>query len=144
MKLVDPKKMKTPKSKLSHFQLYWHDIVSGSNPTSVRVIKPANNSSPFFEFVSMIDNPLTIGPNLSSKMVGKAQGFYALADQEEVGLLMVMNFVFIDGKYNGSTFTVLGRNTVFSTVREKSLFEGSICINPNPPHESNLGCTSGA
>ena len=77
----------------------------------------------------MIDNPLTIGPNLSSKMVGKAQGFYAAADQEEVGLLMVMNFVFIDGKYNGSTFTMLERNTVFSTVREKSLLEGSIRIN---------------
>ena len=73
----------------------------------------------------MIDNPLTIGPNLSSKMVGKAQGFYASADQEEVGLLMVMNFVFIDGKYNGSTFTVLGRNTVFSTVREMPVIGGS-------------------
>ena len=62
---------------------------------------------------------------MSSKMVGKAQGFYTSSSQEEVGLLMIMNFAFSDGKYNGSTFTVLGRNTVFSKVREMSVIGGS-------------------
>lgn len=73
----------------------------------------------------MIDNPLTIKPDLSSKVVGKAQGFYGLASQEEVGLLMAMNFVFTEGKYNGSTITILGRNAVFNKVREMPVIGGS-------------------
>lgn len=70
-------------------------------------------------------DPLTEGPELSSKMLGRAQGFYAAASQQEVGLLMAMNFAFIKGKYNGSTFTVLGRNTVFSKVREMPVIGGT-------------------
>ncbi|XP_042985540.1 dirigent protein 22-like [Carya illinoinensis] len=31
---------------------------------------------------------------------------------------MVMNFVFTEGKYNGSTITILGRNPVLHHVRE--------------------------
>lgn len=73
----------------------------------------------------MIDNPLTLGPNLSSKLVGRAQGFYALPSQEEVGLLMSMNFAFTEGKYNGGTITVLGRNPIFNKVREMPVIEGS-------------------
>ncbi|KAK3204956.1 hypothetical protein Dsin_019002 [Dipteronia sinensis] len=98
----------------------------------------------------MIEDPITVGPKLSSKMVGRAQGLYALASQEEIGLLMVMNFAFIEGKYNGSSqgrthvqtsqvpylveipgsatgssISVLGRNTVFSKVREMPVIGGS-------------------
>ena len=62
---------------------------------------------------------------MSSKMVGRAQGFYAQASQQDTGLLMAMNFAFIEGKYNGSTVTVLGRNQVFSTVREMPVIGGS-------------------
>ena len=113
------------KEKLSHFQFYWHDKISGPNPTSIPVVPPPINSTTAFGLINMIDNPLTIGPKMSSKMVGKAQGFYSSSSQEEVGLLMIMNFAFFDGKYNGSTFTVLGRNTVFSKVREMSVIGGS-------------------
>lgn len=118
--------MKVLKEKLSHFRLYWHDIVTGSNATSIQVIKPVNvNSSTFFGAVSMIDNSLTMGPKLTSKMVGRAQGFYAAAGQDEIAALMVMNFAFTDGKYNGSTITVVGRNTVLAKVREMPIIGGS-------------------
>ncbi|KAL5765216.1 hypothetical protein ACOSQ2_017810 [Xanthoceras sorbifolium] len=118
------------KEKLTHFRVYWHDIVSGRNPTSVQVVTPKNTTttppSPTgFGIVSMIDDPITEGPELSSKMVGRAQGLYALASQEEIGLLMAMNFAFIEGKYNGSSITVMGRNTVFSKVREMPVIGGS-------------------
>uniref|UniRef100_A0A2P2Q727 Dirigent protein n=1 Tax=Rhizophora mucronata TaxID=61149 RepID=A0A2P2Q727_RHIMU len=114
------------KEKLSHFRFYWHDILTGPNPSSVQVVPPPmNTSTTAFGSVRMIDNPLTLGPKLSSKCVGKAQGFYAQASQEEVGLLMAMNFAFIEGKYNGSTITVLGRNVVFSEMREMPVIGGS-------------------
>ncbi|KAB2627454.1 dirigent protein 19-like [Pyrus ussuriensis x Pyrus communis] len=45
----------------------------------------------------MADNPLTEGPELSSKLVGRAQGIYAIASQHDSGLLMVLNFDFLDG-----------------------------------------------
>lgn len=38
---------------------------------------------------------------------------------------MAMNFAFIQGKYNGSTITVLGRNQEFNKVREMPVIEGS-------------------
>ncbi|KAJ9697808.1 hypothetical protein PVL29_007101 [Vitis rotundifolia] len=125
VKSVNPQKMKIPKEKVSLFKLYWQDVVSGSNATSVTVIEALNNSSPYFGMVNIIDNSLTVEPNLSSKTVGKAQGFYASTGQEDSSLLMVMNFAFTDGKYNGSTFTVVGRNNVNAEVREMPIIGGS-------------------
>ncbi|KAL6203973.1 hypothetical protein ACLB2K_021243 [Fragaria x ananassa] len=113
------------KEKLSHSRLYWHDIASGKNPSSVPVVNSPGNSSTFFGMLIMIDDPLTEKPELSSKLLGRAQGFYASASQKELGLLMAMNFHFIKGKYNGSTITVLGRNQVFNKVREMPVIGGS-------------------
>ncbi|GAB2276948.1 Dirigent protein 19 [Dionaea muscipula] len=115
------------KEKLTRFRVYWHDIISGRNPTSMRVVTPpkTNSSTFFFGLVDMIDNPLTEEPERSSKLVGRAQGFYASASQEELGFMMAMNFAFVEGKYNGSTITVMGRNAVFSKVRELPVIGGS-------------------
>ncbi|KAG0495391.1 hypothetical protein HPP92_000082, partial [Vanilla planifolia] len=38
--------------------------------------------------------------------------------KKTTGLLMIMNFFFSYGKYNGSTLAILGRNEIFSEVRE--------------------------
>ncbi|EXB87365.1 hypothetical protein L484_016711 [Morus notabilis] len=122
---LDPNKLGLGKEKLSHFRFYWHDIVSGPNPSAVVVVQPPTNASTAFGMVRMIDNPMTERPELSSKLIGKAQGFYASAAQQEVGLIMAMNFAFLQGKYNGSTITVLGRNPVFSKVREMPVIGGS-------------------
>ncbi|KAK1429083.1 hypothetical protein QVD17_11283 [Tagetes erecta] len=113
--------------KLSHFQFYWHDTQSGSNPTSITIVKPPPPVSPTTGFgtVNMIDNPLTDKPENGSKLLGRAQGFYGLASQEEMGLLMAMNFVFVTGRYNGSTLTVLGRNPVSQKVREMPVIGGT-------------------
>jgi len=124
---IDRKLLSLKKEKLSHFKFYWHDILSGKNPTSVAVVPPPMklNTTTAFGMVRMIDNPLTLGPQLSSKIVGKAQGFYASACKDEVDLLMAMNFAFTEGNYNGSTLTILGRNAVFHKVREMPVIGGS-------------------
>jgi hypothetical protein len=114
------------KEKLSHIHFYWHDTITGSNPSVAQIVPPVSNASATsFGAINIIDDPLTLGPKLSSKLIGRAQGFYALTSQEEVGLLMAMNFAFIEGKYNGSVITVLGRNPVFSKVREMPVIGGS-------------------
>ncbi|KAM0052847.1 putative dirigent protein [Helianthus debilis subsp. tardiflorus] len=120
--------MKPRTEKLSHFRFYWHDKVSGPNSTVVNIIQPPTNNktSPTgFGMVNMIDDTLTEKPEAGSKLLGRAQGFYGVASQEEVGLLMAMNFVFCTGKYNGSTLTILGRNPVFEKVREMPVIGGS-------------------
>ncbi|KAI4356082.1 hypothetical protein L6164_000130 [Bauhinia variegata] len=122
---IDRKLLGLKKEKLSHFRFYWHDVVSGRQPTSVPVVQPPGNSSTAFGMLNIHDNPLTLGPKMSSKLVGKAQGFYISASQSEIGLLMGQNFAFLEGKYNGSTLTVLGRNPVFNKVREMPVVGGS-------------------
>ncbi|XP_030482385.2 dirigent protein 22 [Cannabis sativa] len=113
--------------KVSHLHFYFHDVVVGRNPTTLVVAegKAMKNSSTGFGFVVMMDDPLTVGPELRSKQVGRAQGMYGSASQSEWGLLMVLNYVFTEGKYNGSTLSILGRNAVFSEVREMPIVGGS-------------------
>ncbi|KVH90595.1 Plant disease resistance response protein [Cynara cardunculus var. scolymus] len=116
------------KEKLSHFRFYFHDIVSGPTPTAIRIVEATRTNrtaATGFGDISMIDNPLTIGPERTSRLVGRAQGMYTSASLNEMGLLMAMNFVFVEGKYNGSTLSILGRNPVMSTVREMPVVGGS-------------------
>ncbi|XP_045832189.1 dirigent protein 22-like [Trifolium pratense] len=115
------------KEKLSHLRFYWHDILSGKKPTSIKIIPPSLklNTTTSFGLVNMFDDPLTLGPQLSSKLVGKAQGFYASASQDDFGLLMAMNLAFIEGKYNGSSITIMGRDLIFDKVREMPIVGGS-------------------
>lgn len=125
-KSMDPEVFGLKKEKLAHFRLYWHDIVDGPNPTAVTIVKPPSNSSQTrFGLIRMIDNPLTQGPESSSKLLGRAQGFYASASQEDISLLMAQNFAFVEGKYNGSTIALMGRNSILNKVRELSVIGGS-------------------
>lgn len=38
----------------------------------------------------------------------KVHGIYVMSSKSEVGLLMVLNFAFIKGKFNGSAFKLFG------------------------------------
>ncbi|MCL7024236.1 hypothetical protein MKW94_003705 [Papaver nudicaule] len=126
-KLLNPAKMGLKKEKLSHFRIYWHDVASGPKPTAVRIAEaPSTSKSPtLFGATVMIDDPLTEGPELSSKLLGRAQGFYASAAQTDVAYLVAMNFAFSTGKYNGSSISIFGRNPVLSKVREMPIIGGS-------------------
>ncbi|XP_010465210.1 PREDICTED: dirigent protein 22-like [Camelina sativa] len=110
--------------KLTHLRVYWHDSTTGRNPSSVIIQQPVFNSS-VFGLITMMDDALTLDMPRNSTVVGQAQGMYAGAAQREVSFLMVMNFAFTTGKYNGSTITILGRNTVTTKVREMPVVGGS-------------------
>lgn len=108
--------------KTSHLHFFFHDIVSGKHPTAVKVI----GTDPYgFGATSIFDDALTEGPERTSRVVGKAQGMYSIAAQKDLALLMVMNFVFVEGKYNGSSITLLGRNYVYDDVREIPIVGGT-------------------
>ncbi|XP_023921782.1 dirigent protein 22 [Quercus suber] len=108
--------------KLTRLHFYFHDTLDGTNPTAIRITGPANRS---FSTTFITDDPLTEGPEASSKLVGRAQGIYAFASQHDSALLMVMNFAFLEGKYNGSALSILGRNPFLNKVREMPIVGGS-------------------
>ncbi|KAI3414738.1 uncharacterized protein J3R85_015911 [Psidium guajava] len=122
---ANPQNIVPVKEKLTHIHFFFHDILTGPNTSVVTIVPPHSNSSTFFGLVRVIDNPLTMGPDLSSGIIGRAQGLYAPASQEEVALLLAMNLVFTEGDYKGSTLTVLGRNSVYMKVREMPVIGGT-------------------
>ncbi|KAJ9184655.1 hypothetical protein P3X46_004359 [Hevea brasiliensis] len=123
---LSPEAQGLKKEKLTHLHFYFHDIITSKNPTAVPITKPGiTNSSTDFGTVFMADDPLTVEPDINSKLVGRAQGIYASASQTEIGFLMVFNLVFSEGKYNGSTLSLLGHNAIFSGVREMPIVGGS-------------------
>ncbi|KAI3450183.1 hypothetical protein Pfo_006848 [Paulownia fortunei] len=107
--------------KMSHVHFYFHDIVSGKHPTAITVAGRKNK----FGGTAIIDDPLTEGVEPGSKVVGRAQGMYAMSSEDAASLLMVMNFAFKEGEYNGSSLSILGRNQFLETVREMPVVGGS-------------------
>ncbi|XVF55970.1 hypothetical protein PTKIN_Ptkin06aG0078600 [Pterospermum kingtungense] len=123
---LSPSSLELKREKLSHLHFYFHDVVVGNKPTAVRVAQaPTTNATSPFGAVVTIDDLLTINPDVNSKPVGRAQGIYALASQTDASLLMVYTFAFMEGKYNGSSLSVMGRNSVFEAVRELPIVGGS-------------------
>ncbi|KAH7835254.1 hypothetical protein Vadar_024421 [Vaccinium darrowii] len=115
------------KEKVTKLHFYFHDQVSGKNPTAV-IVAQANTTfqSPnLFGLVVVIDDALTVGPEPNSTIVGRAQGTYSSAGLDDAVAAMSLNFVFTSGAYNGSTLSVLGRNAVLHTYREMPIVGGS-------------------
>ncbi|XP_023751321.1 dirigent protein 22 [Lactuca sativa] len=124
------KGLDTMQEKVTKLHFYFHDIVSGNNPTAMRVAKPTGytglvNTLTGFGSVVMADDMLTSGPEPNSTVVGRAQGIYASASMEDIGFLMTMNFAFSDGDFNGSSLSLLGRNPVLHEYREMPIVGGS-------------------
>ncbi|KAL1312273.1 hypothetical protein HN51_038906 [Arachis hypogaea] len=124
---ISPTFLGLRKEKLTHLHFYFHDTASGPNPTAIVVAQAqiTKNSSTLFGAVAVMDDPLTVGPEPGSKIVGKAQGIWAAASHDEIGLVMVVNLEFCEGKYNGSTLSLFGRNAVLNSVREMPIVGGS-------------------
>ncbi|KAL6963740.1 hypothetical protein U1Q18_034745 [Sarracenia purpurea var. burkii] len=115
------------KEKVARLHFYFHDTLSGKNPTAVLVTRPNTTSTESLSFGSiyMFDDPLTVGPELNSTLVGRAQGIYASAALESVSLLEAINYVFTAGAYNGSTLSILGRNAILNKYRELPIVGGT-------------------
>ncbi|XAR63511.1 hypothetical protein NMG60_11023469 [Bertholletia excelsa] len=107
--------------KITHLHFFFHDILSGKNATAVKIVGTRTGFGTTF----MIDDELTEGQERGSKLVGRAQGLYAVASQGTPSLLMVVNYEFLEGKHNGSSVSVLGRNPVFDDVREMPIVGGT-------------------
>ncbi|KAG2705934.1 hypothetical protein I3760_05G080500 [Carya illinoinensis] len=93
--------------------------------SSKEVASITNTSPTLFGAVFIFDDPLTEGPEGTSRLVGRAQGLYGSADQQELGLLVAVNFVFTTGKFNASSLTILGRNVALNPPAEMPIIGGT-------------------
>ncbi|CAL5201520.1 unnamed protein product [Lathyrus oleraceus] len=111
----------------THLHFYFHDTLDGENPNTLKIISPPNESSHGdFGSTFIIDNPLTEEEDISSKLIGRAQGTYALASKQgDLALKMDVIFVFTEGSYKGSTLTMFGRNAIMDEVREMPIVGGT-------------------
>ncbi|MCL7029442.1 hypothetical protein MKW94_027724 [Papaver nudicaule] len=114
------------KEKVTHLHFYLHDTISGDKPSAVLVAqsnKTSNSPIPFGNIYA-IDDPLTVGPEPSSRVVGNAQGTYVLSARETISLVMSVDFAFTTGEFNGSSFSVMSRNPITESSREIAIVGG--------------------
>lgn len=116
--------------------VYFHDILyngkNKANATSVLVGAPAWGSlvafagQSRFGDVVVFDNPITLGKNLDSPMVGRAQGIYSYDGRSVLHAWMGFSFSFNNDKYgyNGS-INFAGGNQMMSDTRDISVVGGT-------------------
>jgi hypothetical protein len=116
----------------THLQFYMHDIVTATAESPATGVRVARGTTPlpgdpntYFGDIHVIDDPLTEGPDAASPAVGRAQGFYPFADQQELAVIFSLNFVFTAGKHNGSYLVVNGKDAFFDEVRELAVIGGA-------------------
>ncbi|KAK9165170.1 hypothetical protein Scep_000361 [Stephania cephalantha] len=81
-----------------------------------------------FGTADMVDAPLREGPKPTSKQVGRAQGIYGFATQQELGMTVALSFGFTDGVYNGRSLTVVGSNHPMRLVGEVPVVGGTSTV----------------
>ncbi|XP_057788615.1 dirigent protein 23-like [Salvia miltiorrhiza] len=109
-------------------QFYFHDKLSGQNPSAIEIARPLQGGAALpgqFGKLLMIDDALTVGPDPSSKLVGRARGLYGSAAQAELNLIMALSYVFTDGIYDGSSLSLLSINSALNSPREMSVVGGT-------------------
>ena len=100
----------------THLTFFMHDIVSGSSPTAVQVIKGPGGSATAatlgmsFGDTLVMDDPLTETSSPTSAALGRMQGFYLVSAQSGLVLTVCGNLLLTSGDHNGSTIAVLGRD----------------------------------
>ncbi|CAL0326229.1 unnamed protein product [Lupinus luteus] len=114
-----------PSEKLTHLHFYYHDISNNQNPTIVQIINTPKGVPNGFGTTFVMDDAMTEGPELSSKEVGRAQGLFALASLQDLGMTMLTNFAFTEGIFAGSTLSMLGRNLISEQNREMPIVGGT-------------------
>ncbi|KAE8692634.1 Dirigent protein 4 [Hibiscus syriacus] len=112
--------------KVTKLHFYFHDTLSGKNPSAIIVSRPNTTiaSNSIFGTVVAIDDPLTVGPEKTSDVVGNAQGLWVSTGRDVPCLTIYMDFGFTKGEFNGSSISVFSRNPITETERELAVVGG--------------------
>ncbi|KAL3628669.1 hypothetical protein CASFOL_027715 [Castilleja foliolosa] len=101
------------KTEVTKIRVYLQDIFNASQPIK-------------YGDVFAFQDPLTVGPDPKSTLLGRAQGTIAFTTPEvSYDLHISIVYIFTSGKYNGSTVVAVGRNNVPQSVREFPIIGGT-------------------
>ncbi|KAJ0969027.1 hypothetical protein J5N97_021904 [Dioscorea zingiberensis] len=121
------------KEKVTNLHFFYQETLKGDHPSAIvvatakdNIVNNSSNQLSPFGTVLVIDDPLTEGPDPNSKVVGRAQGLAVSAGQEKLLFVFAMDFGFTSGEFNGSSLSVLSRNTVLETERELAVVGGAL------------------
>lgn len=89
---------------MTKIHFYCHDLRDRTSITVASANSTASSPT-LFGITSIMDDPLTEGPEFFSKQVGRVQGLYAAVSVKEFSLICVMTLVFTNEKYNGRQHT---------------------------------------
>ncbi|KAF3943212.1 hypothetical protein CMV_030205 [Castanea mollissima] len=84
--------------KRSHLHFYLHDTHTGKSPTAVRIARLQNITFMNIINAMIADGPLTQGPKLTTKLIGRAQGTNVMAAKNDVALLTVLKLSLLEVK----------------------------------------------
>ncbi|KAL1190220.1 Dirigent protein 15 [Cardamine amara subsp. amara] len=113
--------------KVTRIQFYLHDILSGQNPSAVRIahanLTGSADSPVGFGSLFVMDDPLTVGPEKDSKEIGNGRGMYVSGskDMSKFTIVMYADLAFTEGKFNGSSISVFSRNPVAEEAGEREI-----------------------
>ncbi|KAK8469261.1 hypothetical protein PHAVU_005G032400, partial [Phaseolus vulgaris] len=111
--------------KQTHVHFFYHDLRTANSPSIVQIVDTPKNVHNGFGTTFMMDDPMTEGPELSSKAVGRAQGIFGMASVNELASFMLITFAFKEGDYAGSSLSMLGRNPIEEQNREMPIVGGT-------------------
>ncbi|XWS40164.1 hypothetical protein CRYUN_Cryun18bG0116800 [Craigia yunnanensis] len=87
--------------------------------------KKDNSPTPFGSLFA-IDDPIRIGPEPTSKVIGNTQGLYLSSSQDasKFTIVLYVDFAFTTGKFNGISLSLFSRNPVTEADRELAIVGG--------------------
>uniref|UniRef100_A0A0E0M7E2 Dirigent protein n=1 Tax=Oryza punctata TaxID=4537 RepID=A0A0E0M7E2_ORYPU len=110
---------------MMHLHFFFHEVfTAGPNGTTATVAAPARSGGSFFGFVGVVDDMLREGADPASRLVGRAQGVTAGTSLADGAITTMLNLVFTEGPYAGSTLQVFGR-ALLGTVMERPVVGGT-------------------
>ncbi|VVB09618.1 unnamed protein product [Arabis nemorensis] len=121
------KRANLKEEKVTRVIFFLHDILSGQNPSAVRIahanLTGASNSPVGFGSLFAMDDPLTVGPEKDSKVIGNGRGMY-ISGSKDMGkftIVMYADLAFTTGKFNGSSISLFSRNPVAEEAGEREI-----------------------
>lgn len=113
--------------KQTKLAFYVHDYLSGHDTSAITVAGKDGPQTSVLSFGTIIavDDPVTEGPDLNSKVIGRAQGMYINSQLDGKGLHLMFSIIFTDGIYKGSTLEIQGADLLAMKEREFSIVSGT-------------------
>ncbi|KAG6530645.1 pterocarpan synthase 1-like [Zingiber officinale] len=109
---------------ITHLHFFLHENDNRPNATAITVVNSTTSDPGGFGSIGIFDDEIREGSSIDSKLIGRAQGMAPEVSLSEMAWLVLIDFVFTDGEYNGSSLMVVGRATIGRPV-ERSIIGGT-------------------